>query len=344
MKKVVLNICLVLFVATANVKAQAPGEAVEYMNQMGNSFTELKDETWKYLKAVTRGQGARRVEKKRQQLVQEVRAKKNEVGKMKGFYSDISLKNAVLGYLDMNYIVLTEDFEKILNMEDIAEQSYDLMEAYILAKEKANEKLEDAGEVLDAAQKEFAAAHDITIIEAEMDKKSQRIEQAGNALAYYNDVYLIFFKAFKQEAYVLDAMNRADVNAMEQNINVMLSYSEECQAKLDTLARYNGDGALRAAAGKVIQFYKAEAEKDFPGQVDFYLKKDNFEKQQKIFDAKGKKSRTQEDVDNFNNAVSEFNAAVASFNATNERINKQRSELLESWNKSVDVFFNKHTN
>lgn len=143
---------------------------------------------------------------------------------------------------------------------------------------------------------------------------------------------------------MLDAMNRADVNAMEQNINVMLSYSEECQAKLDTLARYNGDGALRAAAGKVIQFYKAEAEKDFPGQVDFYLKKDNFEKQQKIFDAKGKKSRTQEDVDNFNNAVSEFNAAVASFNATNERINKQRSELLESWNKSVDVFFNKHTN
>ncbi|HLV39610.1 S41 family peptidase [Xanthomarina sp.] len=96
MKKVVLNICLVLFVATANVKAQAPGEAVEYMNQMGNSFTELKDETWKYLKAVTRGQGARRVEKKRQQLIQEVRAKKNEVSKMTGFYSDNSLKNAVL--------------------------------------------------------------------------------------------------------------------------------------------------------------------------------------------------------------------------------------------------------
>lgn len=55
MKKVVLKICLLLFVVTANVKAQAPGEAVEYMNQMGNSFTELKDETWKYLKAVTRG-------------------------------------------------------------------------------------------------------------------------------------------------------------------------------------------------------------------------------------------------------------------------------------------------
>lgn len=42
---------------------------------------------------------------------------------------------------------------------------------------------------------------------------------------------------------MLDAMNRADVNAMEQNINVMLSYSEECMAKLDTLARYKGDGA-----------------------------------------------------------------------------------------------------
>lgn len=96
MKKVVLKICLLLFVVTANVKAQAPGEAVEYMNQMGNSFTELKDETWKYLKAVTRGQGARRVEKKRQQLIQEVRAKKNEVSKMTGFYSDNSLKNAVL--------------------------------------------------------------------------------------------------------------------------------------------------------------------------------------------------------------------------------------------------------
>lgn len=75
----------------------------------------------------------------------------------------------------MTYTVLKEDFDKILDMEDIAEQSYDFMEVYVLAKELAN---------------------NITLVEGEMDKKSQKINKASNVLEYYNDVYLIFFKSY----------------------------------------------------------------------------------------------------------------------------------------------------
>ena len=36
------------------------------------------------------------------------------------------------------------------------------------------------------------------------------IRKASESLSYYNQVYLIFFKCYKQEAYVLDAMQRND--------------------------------------------------------------------------------------------------------------------------------------
>ena len=46
--------------------------------------------------------------------------------------------------MKMYYNVLNDDYSKIINMEEIAEQSYDAMEAYILAQEMVDKKPEEA--------------------------------------------------------------------------------------------------------------------------------------------------------------------------------------------------------
>jgi len=323
--------------------AQTTTEAVEYMNEVFGPITELKGETWQYLKAVTRGKGARKVENKRQNLINKIKTEKTEASRVKGFHGDETVKNAVIQYLDMSYTVLKEDFGKILDMEDIAEQSYDAMEAYLLAKEKANEKLHDAFDVVAKAQTDFAAANEIELLEADEDKTTEKINKASAALKYYNEVYLIFFKCYKQEAYIIDAQQRNDVNAIEQNNNSLVAFAEEGIDKVKKLENYLNDPSLKNAAREILTFYLNEAEKDFPSIVDFYLKKDNFEKVRKMVDSKSKKDKTQEDIDKYNKAMEEYNAAVQTYNNSNNTMNEKRGKSLDSWNKKVEGFFDVHT-
>ncbi|MEO0898810.1 MAG: hypothetical protein AAFY71_20525 [Bacteroidota bacterium] len=323
--------------------AQTSQEAADYMQEISTPFVEIKDETWKYLKAVTRGKGARKVENKRQALISELKAEKSALKKKDSFYGDESLKKSTNEYLDLYYTVLKEDYDKILDMEEIAEQSYDLMEAYLLAQEKASDKLNEAFELYQTAQESFASSHNVRLMEAEQDKRSKKIDKASETLSYYNDVFLVFFKVFKQEVYVLDAIGKNDLSGIEQNASALASMAEEGMKTLKDMKDFDGDAKLKAAATQMMIFYKKEAENEFADIADFYLKKDNFEKAQQVIESKSKKERTQEDVDRFNKAVNEYNEAVNSFNELNESSYKKRVKQQKLWDKQVQAFFEEHS-
>lgn len=331
-----------LLYQSTHVYAQSSQEAISYMKEITASFDELKNETWQYLKAITRGKGAKKVESKRQKLLSELQEVKLNVKKMGSFQKDNTLKNAVIQYLDLTRTILNEDFDKILNMEEIAEQSYDMMEAYLLAKEKANAKLDSASEMMNQAEKAFAAKYGINLVAGEEDKMTQKIKRASEMLGYYNHIYLIFFKSYKQEFYVLDALQRNDVNALEQHAGTLALFANQGIEKLEAEGNFHNDANLRIAAQQVLDFYKIEAEKDFPAIISFYIKKDNFEKLQKIIESKPKKDLTQQDIDQFNKAVNEYNQAVKSYKQSSEIANQKRAKLLEEWNKKVEAFFDKH--
>ena len=345
MKKLTLSfLTLIILTSIQNPSyAQTNNTAVGYLDEMSALLSELNGETWQYLKAITRGKGERKIENKRQNLINEIRNIKSEVGNKRPYQSDESLKNAVLEYLDISYIVLKEDYDKIFDMEEIAEQSYDMMEAYLMAQEKAGETLNNAWQQAVQAQNDFAFRHNITIIEGELDKISQRIIKASETLHYYNEVYLIFFKSFKQEAYVMEALEREDINALEQNNSTLALYAQEGIEKLKETESFHGDPNLKVTARKLLVFFQDEAEKDFPAMIDFFIKKDNFEKVQKILESKSEKNRTQQDIDQYNNAAKEYNIAVQNFNRIIELTNNKRDKYLEQWNRKTNEFFNKHS-
>jgi hypothetical protein len=340
MKSIALSIILLFsFLVSANQSfAQTP---VDHMNELTSSFAVVKRDTWKYVKAATQGK-PKKIEKTRIELLKKYKTAKSKVaGTQKS-----SLRTAAINYLDMCYTVLKEDYDKILDMQDIAEQSYDLMEAYMLAQEKAGEKLEEAFEAYKIAEKEYAAANNIELRESDekdKDKVTKKIDKASDALKYYNKIYLIFFKSYKQEAYAMDALNRADISSLEQNANSLGSLSEEGLGKLKEMESYKGYGGLKTTASKFLNFYKTESEKDFPVMIDFYLKKEAFEKAQADLESKSKKSRTQEDVDKYNAASAEYNKAVNLYNEKNNAMNTKRTQLFEEWNETIRHFFDNYS-
>lgn len=331
---------VVLLIALFSFTSFLSQTAVQYMDKMGKEFTKISEETWDYTRAVAHGKKARQIENQRKQMLNANRSALLRIKAMAPFNGDASYRDSTVRYLEMSYAVLNNDYSKIVDMEEISEQSYDAMEAYMLAQEKANEKLDAAFAVASDAQKAFAKSNNINLIDNE-SKTEEKLDKAGEVFKFYNKIYLVFFKPYKQELYLIDAQGKGDINAMKQNQESLAKLSKEAKEKLKAITPYKNNTTLKSSCEELLDFYVMEAETKVPQLVDFYLKKEKFDKLKTSMDKKGKNS-TNEEITEFNNAVNDYNKAINDYNTVNAELNKKRSALLENWNNSVSKFLDKN--
>jgi hypothetical protein len=318
-------------------KSQAQYEdAGQYMNYVSKQNEDLTLIYLSYVSAASHGKSARKVEKRRLEVVDAISRTRFNIQGMPPWKGDRSYRDSTVSYLKLLNIVFNEDYAKIVDMEDIAEQSYDAMEAYMLAQQKAQEKLNEAIDQQNKIQREFGTKYNVNIVddETEISKKSQI---ASDLFKHYDQVYLIFFKANKQEAYLMEAVNNKNINAVEQNKNSLEKFAEEGLTKLKDVKAFNNDPSMINACRQTLVFYKMEASQ-MKSMTDFFLKEDNFNKAKKNFETKPSSKRTQQDIDDYNRAVNDFNSAVNNYNATNKELNKERSAAIDEWNNTVKKF------
>lgn len=320
-----------------SVQSQTAGQ---YMDKMGKEFDKISKETWDYTRAVAHNKKARLIESKRRDMINANRNALNRIKSMPDFKGNVSYRDSTARYLELSYIVLNYDYAKIVDMEEISEQSYDAMEAYMTAQEKANEKLEAAFEVAVNAQKSFAADNNINLVTNDSDTED-KLEKASEVFKFYNKVYLVFYKPYKQEGYLIDAQNKGDINAMKQNQEALSKLSKDAKEQLKLVKQYKNNTTLKAACNDMLDFYIFEADKKVGMLIDFYLKKEKFDKLKTAMDQKGK-NPTEADVNEFNAAVNDFNKASASFNGINNELNNKRNNNLENWNNAVAKFLDRN--
>ncbi len=336
-----IPVCLVMLWSTA-LYAQTPDSPVEYMNYINAVQNPIQQEYMNYASAVARGKSARKVEGKRKELIQSVVNAQNKIKALGPYKGDKSYRDSTVKFLNMAYKVLKEDYSKIIDMEEVAEQSYDAMEAYYLAQDLASGKLDEAGAMVDSAFYAFARKNNVTIQDQGMSDLAKKVQKASEAMSYQRKVYLIFFKPYKQEAYLLDAINKKNLSGIEQNKNSLVDLADEALSKLDTMKAFNNDRSLINVAREFQNFYKEECKSKIGLASELIIKEENFTKTKKAFEAKSPADRKQADVDAFNGSVNEYNKAVNNYNAANTTLNAQRSALLEKWNKASQAFLDKH--
>lgn len=338
-----LSLTLSLFLVFTITYSQTFSTAVDYLNYISVEYRTISSGVLSYTSAVAHGKSARKVDKKRTEMMNNIKNAQTKIKKMPDFKGNTALRDTALAVLNLDYIVLNEDYAKIIDMEAVAEQSYDAMEAYLMAQDLADEKLEEAGDRLNAVQDEFILANNITVVDnSDKDELQIKMKKSSEVSSYHRVIYLTFFKAYKQEMYMIDALNRSDINALEQNKNSLITYSEEGLKVLDTIKPFENDNSLVQACKNMLTFYKTECEKQIPVIVDFLLKNENFNKVKAAFEAKKEKERTQKDVDEFNKAVAEVNEASKEYNATNEKMNKSRNDFINKYNEASSKFMDKH--
>ncbi len=328
---------LVICLQGAGVQGQVFEDAGQYISYIGKANEDLTAIYLSYLSAVAHNKSHRKVEKRRDEVVNAIFYTKSSILAMPPWKGDKSYRDTTVTYLKILNSVFNEDYSKIVNMEDIAEQSYDAMEAYMLAQQKADEKLEEARlKQVDMTNK-FAAKYNVTLIHSESDIGTKS-KIAGHVNKHYNEVYLVFFKPYKQEAYFIDALGKKNIVALEQDISSMKKFATDGIEKLKTFKGYNNDPVLIDACRQALLFYKSEAERS-SAFSDFFLKQDAFDKIKKVIDSKRTSDRTQKDIDQYNAAATDMNAASKDFNTLNEQLNKERADMLGNWNKKVSHYF-----
>jgi len=328
-----LACCLI---SVTSLRAQTLSPAQKYLATITNQGNLISAKYMSYMSEMAHGNKLKKMEQKRKELLNVLRNVESTAVRLKPFNGDTALKKSYVHYITIMNSVFNEDYGKIVNMEEIAEESYDQMEAYLLAKERAEEKQNEAYEQFDLAYDKFAADNDIHLIHSE-DKMSRKLKQIGEANHYYHRQYLVFFKVYKQEAYLLDAISKKDVNGIEQNKNTLLKYAVEAQAKLDTAKPFRRDQSLIAAVKKYAQFAKMESEK-IGFVTEYILKMDEFEKIKKAFNTRSS-TKSQADVDQYNQQIDQANKMIGKYNQQMQQLDKSRTQALNAWNSSGKVFF-----
>lgn len=318
--------------------ADGPGA---YMTSINNAHEEMNQKYMAYMSATAHSRKARKIEKLRQQVIQSIDNSRFKTIDIPLYNGDNSLRQSSIDYIKLCYNIFNEDYSKIVNMEDIAEQSYDEMQAYLLLREKTNDKLTEAVAKMNEASKTFAAKYNVQLIE-EKSTLDNKLDEAGKVNDYEDSIYLIFFKCYWQDGEIVKAMNNKKLTEMEQGRTSLIKFADEGLATLAVTKPFEGDPSLAFACKKILQFYKKMAEESLPKQTDYFLKNENFDKIKKSFEDKSSKDRTQQDVNTYNKSVNEINDALKTFNTVNKSINDTRNELLDNWNQAEKDFVDSH--
>jgi hypothetical protein len=331
-----------LLIISLKLNAQnADTDPGAYMTAISNAEMNMNKTYLAYMSAVAHSGRAKKVEKMREQTLQSIQDCKYKISDLPFFKGDNSLRKSSMNYVDVCYKVFNEDYAHLINMEDIIEQSFDEMQLYILLQEKTNEKVHDASDTMDQAEKSFAAKYNIKLVDAK-DEVSENMETVSKINHYRDQVYLVFFKCNWQDGQITNALNAKKLTGLEEARNALDTYCKEGLLALDSLNNFQGDHSLAQACKQALQFYQKLAENDMPKVSDFFLKEDNFNKLKKATDAK-QGSLSKQEVDAYNKAVNDYNASINQYNQLNANINNQRSQVVDNWNNADKQFLDAHT-
>ncbi len=340
MKNIKPLLLVLIFTVSFQLNAQSFKTASDYLAFISEQQALVTKNMWKYTKAVAHSKSDRSIASKRASLLKSMQRGISKIEKAEGFGGD-DYKNKVLSHMRLNENLLKQDYAKIIDMKAVAEQSYDLMEAYIMAQELADKKMAQAQAEYETHFYAFAAANNVNIVESETDL-GKKMKISNEVFDHYNDMYLTFFKVYINEIYLWEAIESNDISAIQQNANALKLAAEEGLEVLKTKSVYKNDKALVLATKATFNFFIDEVDNQIPVLVDFLVSKQDFETIQTTLDKTPEKKRTKDQIDNFNKKVAEINKKGKTYNKVNATLNNDRQKSLNKLENTKANYLSRH--
>ena len=327
---------LLTLLATSITKVIAQDDAVMVLNKIDAAIEIFNVKYLAYQSAVAHGSKMRKCEKKRQEMISSIDDARYAIAEVPYYKGDKSLHQSSTDYLKLVSNVLNENYAKIVSLEDIAEQSYDAMEAYIMLRKKVDERMEEASRQNGQKVVEYCARQNIKLTQG-TDENGNKMKQVAEVMDYYNKIYLSFFKCSVQEENMMDALNKKNITAMEQAKSAMARYAAESMDTLAKAGNFKGDATMKIACKRALDFFTKEAT-EANKLSEYLLKEQDFTQLKKNFEHNSKAQNDQAEIDKYNAAIADLNKSLETFNKTNQQLNKGRDEAYKGWNDGMKTF------
>lgn len=304
MKKTVL---LLFLAASALVRAQE--SPVEFYNSIIEAQNKVVKKSQHYTSVAVHSENDNEIERARKDVVKQIEKSINEVKAIKPFKGDGKLKDEALEILKRELDAYTLDFNEAAMLKKSSKQTFEAMEKYYASQDKAEAKIDAAIADFKKAQLRFADKYQFTIEENEESLK--QADKMARLNKYTRQVFLNYFKAFRDFNLFVDAFNSQKASAIENARQNLLKSSTESAAKIKELGSFDGDAGYANAGIKLMELYKKMAETDF-AEVSELMKKGD--------------KRTNEDVDKINKVIGKMNEEPAKLN---DAFNQENKKLLQ---------------
>lgn len=333
---------VITFFISLNIKAQEFKSPVEYLSYIGKEQENISKSMWKYTSAVAHSKSARRIDNTRKLLVKSIQTANKKVSALKdGYKGDLDYRNQVIEFLNISEKNINEEYDKIINMQEVAEESYDLMEAYIMTRDLVNKKIDAEYDKVSLAQKTFAAKYNINLTE-DVSELGKKMKISGEVFDYHTQLYLIFFKTNITDLFLSQAIEKKDLGSIQQNSSALIQYADEGLEKLKGIKPYNGDNTMVLATKKALEYYKKQAQQFAPKVVDFLMFNEKFETARKSLESKSDKDRTKEEIENYNGMVKQINKEIDNYNKISNTNLQEKNTIINNWNSTGDIFISAH--
>jgi hypothetical protein len=324
-------------------RAQEFSSPAEYNNYLLSDEASVSKKYLAYISAMAHSKSIRKIEKQRSKLVSKIEQVYTKVGGAPSYKGDKQLRDASSEYYKACLALLTDDYQRIGAMEQASEESYENMEKYVKTKQAAEQKYEAAYEKAKLAQKEFAKRYNIQIVDdPAMNKMQENFEKVARVNEYQQNLQLIFFKSYKTEFGMWEALNKKDYKSAEKFRADLSAFARQGLAQLQQVQAFDGDASLITNLKAMLEFYQQEADEKAVKVIGFPEQEQAFAKLRSELESKPKKDRTQADIDKYNKGVDAFNKYVNEVNSLSAEINNRRNGLLMVWNNGVQQFLDKH--
>lgn len=251
--------------------------------------------------------------KKRKEVVDGIAAAKTHVREMPPLEGDSKLRDEAVDVLNEYKTAFELDFKSILTLKRKSKDSYEAMEAYFTAQDKAEEKVNKATRQLRKAQQVYAEKHNMRVVDSKSDDvlemKMNKIIEVND---YWRSIFLNYFKVSKQYDKLWDALSEQKATPLNHQRNLTLKVIDQVLPELNRKPDFHGDSEFRSQTINIIEYYRQVAEVDFG----------------KIVDVLNQKSMEQKDVE-------EVNSIINKCNADHER-------LAYNWNIASQDLFRKN--
>jgi hypothetical protein len=311
-----------------------------YLAAVDRELTTVQEASWQYAKAATQN-NLQKMEKRRHMLLGAVTIAISNISAMPPFDSSTSLRDSALLFLAIRQAVLQEDFGRVVDLEPVADQAFDPMEAFLKARDLSEKRLERAGNAVEKEYVTFAGRYNIKAVRAE-NVLSQNLEAAAASHDHFRKIYRIFFDNYKQESYFLGAIMQHDVSGMEQNRSALLKSAEEGLRRLRSIPGFREDAQLRSACAKLLTFYRHEASSALERAPEFFVEKENLAKMHDARLLKKGEGDNPEGDQAYQKALKRYHRHYLEFSETCQALEKKRKDLLALWNHAAESFLGRN--